>query len=106
MSICLQNPSAQVPCKCHLNDLRVLLESPLNAQFPFQRSMSTKNLQHGKKWTGQKFCRVFKNFTEYIFYITLIFFAFLGNKMCNFHHFLLARCDYSKWFQKLLLNIL
>ena len=73
MPICLENPSAQVPSKCRLNDLRVPLESPLNAQFPCQCSVSTKNLQHYKKWTGQKFCRVFKNFSEYIFYITLDF---------------------------------
>ena len=29
---------------------------------------------------------VFKNLSEYIFYIALIVFSFLGNKMCKFYH--------------------
>ena len=41
-----------------------------------------------------------------MFYIALISFYFVGYKMFKFYHFLLARYDHSKWFQKLFLNIL
>ena len=31
-------------------------------------------------------CRVFKNFLEEVFYITLTAFSFLGYKICKFYH--------------------
>ena len=46
--------------------------------------------------------RVLKNFPEYRFYITLIVFTFLGNKMCKFYDVLLAGCNHSKGFQNIL----
>lgn len=37
------------------------------------------------------FYRVFKNFLEYVFQMTLIVFCFHRDKMCRFYHILLAR---------------
>ena len=52
------------------------LECPLSVHFPFECSLS------------KKVC-------DYIFYIILIVFPFLGNKMCKFYHVLLARLSLS-----------
>ena len=52
------------------------------------------------------FIEFLKTFSEYILYISLLVFFFLGNKICKFYYILLARCNYSKWFQKRSLTIL
>ena len=52
------------------------------------------------------FCGVCEvSFSEYIFSTTLIVLSFLGHKMYKFYHVLPARCNDSKEFQKLSLNI-
>ena len=45
------------------------------------------------------FIEFLKHFSEYVFYITLIVFCFLGNKMCKFYHVLLFRYKHSKGLQ-------
>ena len=84
---------------------RVPLGCPWTAQFPFECSSSKKSLQHYKEPVNN-FIEFFKNLSEYIFYITLIVFSFLVNKMCTFNHVLLAICNHLKKFQKLPLNYL
>ena len=44
------------------------------------------------------FVEFLKTFQNPYFYITLIVFSFLGNKMYTFYHILLARCNHSKGF--------
>ena len=52
------------------------------------------------------FVEFLKTFQNPYFYITLIVFSFLGNKMYTFYHILLARCNHSKGFEKLFLIFL
>ena len=46
-----------------------------------------------------RFVVIFKKFSEYIFYITLIVFYFLRDKMRKFYHILIATCNHSKGFK-------
>ena len=55
---------------------------------------------------ANSFLEFFKTFQNIYFYITLIVFYFLENKMHKLYHILLARCNHSKVFQKISLNIL
>ena len=46
------------------------------------------------------FLEFLKNFSEYVFYITLIVFYFLGNKMCEFYQLLPVQYNHSKGVSK------
>ena len=116
---CLECKSAHVSLECPSNSSTrvpwVSVESPMSTQVSFECSSSKKETlleidSIDCNITGNRllnsFIEFLKNFSEYVFYITVIVFCFLGNKMCKFYHVLLARYNHSKGFQKLSLNIL
>ena len=73
--------------------------------FPFRALRVKKLCNIARNGLLNSFKEFWKTFSEYILYISLLFF-FLGKKICKFYYILLARCNYSKWFQKRSLTIL
>ena len=91
---CLERPSALgVPSECS-SALWMPLECSLSALWVNKVCNITGN------GVINSFIKFLKNFSDYIFYITLIVFSFLGKKICEFNHILLARYNHSKGFQK------
>ena len=78
-------------------------EYTLSAQFRFKCSLSKERPQHYWKLTTGNFIEFFKNFSEYIFQITLFFF-FFGNEIGKFYHVLLARGNHSRGVSKAFLK--
>ena len=89
--------STQVPLEC-LSTLQV-------PNFPLSALRVKKVCKITRNELVNSFIEFFKNFSKY-FYITLIVFSYLRNKMYKFYHILLARCNHSKGFQKPFLSIL
>ena len=98
-SKCLECPSAKVP-------FERFFECPVSAQYPLECSLSKKVWNITRNGLVNNFIEFLKTFQNIYFCITLIVFSFLGNKIYNFYYILLARCNHSRGFQKLSLNIL
>ena len=75
-----------------LSDLRVPWGTFWVPNFPLSTLWIKKACNITRNGLANSF---FKNFLEH-----------MGNKMCKLYHVLLARCNHSKGFQKLSLNIL
>ena len=105
--------SAQVPesSVCPWSTLGVLFQCSGALWVPLESPLSALQVKKVCNiiWNCflNSFIEFFETFSEYIFYIILIVFCFLGNKMCKFYHVLLTRYRYnhSKRFQTLSLNI-
>ena len=91
---CPKSPSNAQVRKC----LSSALECPLSVQFPFECFQAKKVWNITKNGLFHIFVEFLKTFQNPYFYITLIVFSFLGNKMYKFYHILLARCNHSKGF--------
>ena len=112
VSKCPGTLSVQVP-ECFLSvwlrecpSARVLFECPsvFCAQVPLEcpwRALSVKKVcTITENVVINSFLEFLKNFSEYIFYITLILFYILGNKMCEFYQLLPVRYNHSKGVSK------
>ena len=100
-------PSTQVPYYCPCAQVpkcpsRVLWVS---AQSPLQCYSSKKIWNIAKNELVNSFIGFLKTFQNAYYYITLIVFSFLGDKLYKFYHILLVGFNHSKWFQKLSLNV-
>lgn len=87
--------SAQVPLECPWSVLGLPFECPLSA-LPLKkiRNITGSGLLNS-------FIELAKHFSHNVFYITLIAFCFLGSKMFEFYHVLLAGYDHSMWLRGL-----
>ena len=83
MGNCFECSSTQVPFECLWM-----------SNFPLSALWAKKVCNITKNGVVNSFIEFFKTFSEYIFYITLIVFSVLGNKMCKFYQVLLARCSH------------
>ena len=89
---CFSALSSQVLLKCFWKDLGVP-KCSWSALWVPKCSLNALQIKRVSNITGNElhnsFIEHFKKSLQYVFYITLIVFCFLRNKMCKFFHFLL-----------------
>ena len=83
-------PKYPSDAECPWGILRVPLACPCSAQFSFKYFWVKEVCNTSRNGLVNRFIEFFKNFSEYIFYITIIVLSFHGNMMYKLCHVLLA----------------